>query len=206
MTHSVPDGRSNGLARIYIFQNFRILDHNCQSAADAILQFASGANAWNIRQDIATGRLVFLALGGGAATGSFKFDPAGQENLLRVGVTAGDAVDITGRLIINGSEVTPDYVFDPDYQRESIEAHAAFMWENRHLPSLPPAGEDGTRPVDVVSHQYGMLKELEMAHVYIDELNGEVTALRQALAQEMSSRSEEIETLRRELNELRDSP
>jgi hypothetical protein len=157
-----------------------------QSSANAILKFASGAHAWDITQNATTGRLVFFYPGGGAITGSFKFDPAGQENLLRVGVTAGDTVDINGNLTVSGAitgpAIVPDYVYGPEYKLESIEDHADFMWKNRHLPSLPkaPAGYQGN--VDLVGHQMGMLEELEKAHIYIDQLNQSVSELRSELA------------------------
>ena len=93
-------------------------------AVTAQLKFAANGFSWQIKNNKNTGRLTFFSPGGGAATASFKFDRQAQENLFRVGVVAGDTVDINGRLVINGTDVTPDYVFDPDYPLESIEEHA----------------------------------------------------------------------------------
>ncbi len=141
------------------------------AATSAILDFATASSSWEIKQNGDTGRLTFFSPGGGAITASFKFARQAQENLFRVGVVAADTVDINGKLVINGSQVTPDYVFDSDYRLESIEEHAEFMWKNKHLPALPGAAANEKGGVDIVSHQYGTLEELEKAHIYISQLN-----------------------------------
>jgi len=146
------------------------------AGVNTALSLVAGPSAfeWQIIQNAATGRLTFFAPGGGAATGAFKFDRQAQENLLRVGVDAADEVEITGRLVVNNTQLNvPDFVFQDGYKLESIEDHAAFMWENSHLPALPRAGEDNRAvDIDVLSHQMGMLEELEKAHIYIEQLNG----------------------------------
>lgn len=170
-----------------------------QNTADAILKFATGAtNQWNITQNATTGRLVFFfsGTGGGASTGSFKFDKQGVENLLRVGVLGPSIVDINGNLQVTGNITAanvpqPDYVFDSSYKLESIEDHSDFMWQNRHLPSLPSAGRGNVGPVNVLSHQMGMLEELEKAHIYIDQLNTSIASLRE----ELSSKNERLDAL-----------
>jgi len=149
-----------------------------QTSEHAKLRFSAGAHLWEITQNLTTGRLVFHYPGGAAITGSFKFAPQAVENLLRVGVSAGDTVDINGKLVVNGSQVAPDYVFDSSYQLESIEDHSKYMWNNRHLPSLPSGGTDGKVPVDIVSHQMGMLEELEKAHIYIEKLHDSIKELK----------------------------
>lgn len=140
----------------------------------ARIDFSTATSSWEIKQNGQTGRLTFFSPGGGAATAPFKFDRQAQENLFRVGVVAGDTVDINGKLVINGSQVTPDYVFGSDYRLESIEEHAEFMWEHKHLPALPGAAANEKGGVDIVSHQYGTLEELEKAHIYISQLNAQV--------------------------------
>ena len=94
-----------------------------------------------------------------------------------VGFSAADTVDINGKLVINGSEVTPDYVFEPDYPLESIDEHAELMWENRHLPSLPGAAKNEKEGVNIVQHQFGVLQELEKAHIYIERLHERLKTL-----------------------------
>lgn len=137
----------------------------------ARIDFATAGSSWEIKQNGQTGRLTFSSPGGGAISAPFKFDRQAQENLFRVGIVAGDTVDINGKLVINGTQVTPDYVFDSDYRLESIEEHAEFMWKNKHLPALPGAAANEKGGVDIVSHQYGTLEELEKAHIYISQLN-----------------------------------
>ena len=88
-----------------------------------------------------------------------------------MGVLAANTVDITGNLVVTGS-ITPDYVFTPEYALESIEAHAAYMWEHRHLPAVG-AGQvnaQGQGMVNVGQRSQGMLEELEKAHIYIEQL------------------------------------
>ena len=67
-----------------------------------------------------------------------------------------------------------DLVFAPDTEIESIEEHAAMMWENRHLPAVGPT-EEG-KPFNLTQKTGGMLNELEKAHIYIAQLNGQLTA------------------------------
>ena len=145
----------------------------------SILKFATEGSEWEIKQNGDTGRLTFFSPGGGAITASFKFDRAAVENLFRVGVVAADTVDINGKLVINGSDVTPDYVFEPEYELESIEEHAKFMWDNKHLPAMKSAQENETEGVNVVAHQYGVLEELEKAHIYIAQMNEVVKELQE---------------------------
>ena len=148
------------------------------ASTSAVLKFATAGSLWEIKQNGDTGRLTFFSPGGGASTASFKFAREAKENLFRVGVLAGDTVDINGKLVINGTDVTPDYVFSSDYQLETIEEHARQMWQNRHLPALPGAHENEEKGVDVVQHQFGVLEELEKAHIYIAQLNELIKQLR----------------------------
>jgi hypothetical protein len=127
--------------------------------------------------------LTFFSPGGGALTASFKFARQAQENLFRVGVLAGDTVDINGKLIINGMDITPDYVFEPDYALESIEEHADQMFRFKHLPALAGAAANEEGGVDVVKHQFGVLEELEKAHIYIAQLNATLEELRAEVAE-----------------------
>jgi hypothetical protein len=99
-------------------------------------------------------------------------------NLLRIGGTNADVADpnrvtVTGELFLGATQVIPDYVFEPDYRLQSIEEHAAYMWEKKHLPAVGAAivQEDGTYAINVGAHQVGILEELEKAHIYIEQLH-----------------------------------
>jgi hypothetical protein len=82
-------------------------------------------------------------------------------------------LDVNGAIYQRGVELHADYVFNPDYNLESIEEHTATMWKNKHLPALPKASVDdaGLEVINVGQHRRGMLEELEKAHVYIAELH-----------------------------------
>ncbi len=146
----------------------------------ALLNFVANGNTWEIKQNKDTGRLTFFSPScpaGCATTAAFKFDRKAQENLLRVGVVAKDIVDINGDLMVSGSvSSNPDYVFTPEYALESIEDHAAYMWENKHLPAVGKGqvNAQGHAIVKVGARSQGVLAELEKAHIYIDQLHGQI--------------------------------
>jgi hypothetical protein len=116
----------------------------------------------------------FLQVGGnGLAIGTLGGTP------LILGTNSTNVLEITpaGNVLFKGSQVHPDYVFEPDYELESIEDHAAYMWENKHLPAVG-AGEyteDGRAAFDLGQSRAGMLEELEKAHIYIDQINDRLT-------------------------------
>lgn len=62
-----------------------------------------------------------------------------------------------------------DGVFQPAFQLESIEEHAAFMWDNGNLKGVGPTNEDG--PINITQKTGGLINELEKSHIYIDQLN-----------------------------------
>ena len=66
-----------------------------------------------------------------------------------------------------------DYVFEPGYNLESIEEHAMFMWEKKHLRAIPKArvDESGREIIEVGAHRQGIVEELEKAHIYIEQLH-----------------------------------
>jgi len=100
-------------------------------------------------------------------------------------------LDVQGSLHVNGpitqrtsTVLHPDYVFEPDYELESIEEHTAFMLREKHLEAVPRAqpGEDGTEVLDLGALQFGMLEELEKAHLYIAELHERLEAQQEEVA------------------------
>ncbi len=80
--------------------------------------------------------------------------------------------DVNGTIFQRGSQIHADYVFEPDYELESIGEQAARMWGERHLPAVPPRQTDaeGHEIVETGNHQRGILEELEKAHIYIEQL------------------------------------
>jgi hypothetical protein len=96
-------------------------------------------------------------------------------------------LEIDGDLTIAGNLVTGgggtcdpgpcDAVFT-DYELESIEEHAAFMWEHKHLWGVGPTPEGA--PINLSKKTTGILHELEKAHIYIEQLNTTVKELEAA--------------------------
>lgn len=175
--------------------NFRVEQ---PAGTNATLNFQIDDGTWEIKQNEATRRLTFFfdGPGGGATTASFKFAPQAVENLFRVGIKGPNIVDINGDLQINGTTVTPDYVFASDYELMSIEEQAAYMWENKHLPSVGAgkSGENGTgSTINVGQRSQAMLEELEKAHIYIDQLNTDIKQKDGQIA-DLEARLERIET------------
>ena len=83
------------------------------------------------------------------------------------------ALDVDGLIFHRGGVKHADYVFEDDYQLESIEDHSEFMWKEKHLPAVGPGETDdeGREYVEYGSQMRGILEELEKAHIYIEQLN-----------------------------------
>lgn len=129
---------------------------------------------------------------GGTMTFGTSADFKTLEAFWRIGVTEDDfnigsqsntwfTILQDGTILHRGSELHADHVFTGDYTLESIEAHAALMWENGHLPAVPAAmtDENGRDIVNLGARNKGVLEELEKAHIYIEQLN---TAIQQQQA------------------------
>ncbi|HEY0662635.1 MAG TPA: hypothetical protein VGD21_15095 [Lysobacter sp.] len=150
---------------------------------------------WDIENNSGTGRLTFSD--DPASTRSpVKFGSGADNNLFRVGVLGPSTVDINGDLVVTGT-ITPDYVFKKDFKVPSIEEHAKLMWQNSHLPKMSPAkvNEDGKGVINVGQRSQGMLEELEYAHIYIEQLHGDMRGLQQ----DMAERDDELARLRQEI-------
>ncbi len=95
------------------------------------------------------------------------------------------SLQVFGPIYQSSTLIHPDYVFDGDYKLENIEEHAAYMWENRHLKSVPPAQrmENGESRMNYGDTMMGMLEELEKAHIYIQQLNEKIQKLEDRLAE-----------------------
>jgi hypothetical protein len=89
-------------------------------------------------------------------------------------------LDVNGPIYQRGVSLHADYVFEPGYKLESIEQHSEYMWQDKHLPAIPKAkvGDDGQEIIEVGAHQRGIVEELEKAHIYIEQLNKEIAALK----------------------------
>lgn len=93
-------------------------------------------------------------------------------------------LDVKGKIYQRGIVLHADYVFETDYDLESIHEHADFMWKNKHLKAVPKqkADKDGLEIIEVGSHRKGMLEELEKAHIYIEQLHNQNRVLEARMA------------------------
>lgn len=111
-------------------------------------------------------------------------DSTGSELMLvessgKVGIgtaTPQGTLDVNGSIYQRGAALHADYVFELGYQLETIEDHADFMWNNKHLKSIPKATVDnkGREIVELGAHRKGIVEELEKAHIYIDMLHNQI--------------------------------
>jgi len=66
----------------------------------------------------------------------------------------------------------PDYVFDDDYQKMSLEKLMSFIQENNHLPEIPSAAEVEENGLDLGTFSVLLLKKIEELTLHvIDEHN-----------------------------------
>ncbi len=118
--------------------------------------------------------------------------------------TPAGLLDVNGPIYQRGKVLHADYVFENDYELESIEQHAEYMWTNKHLPAIPKAQTDetGQEIIEVGAHRKGIVEELEKAHIYIEQLNQENKRLNEKLNQQNKIMKEKIEQLEVKLKAL----
>jgi hypothetical protein len=143
----------------------------------------SSTNNFELKNTQASGRFSIGTQGG---TTPLKIDNGSNTNLMRLGATAADVVDIQGNLVLTGTITTGgscsigcDRVFDPDYDLSSIEEHSAAMWSNGYLPNVGATAETGQ--YDLSNKVLRMLNELEHAHIYIAQMHERIATLEKKL-------------------------
>jgi hypothetical protein len=152
--------------------------------ADVLLTLSrnnsSSTDNWQIKNKQTTGTLNIGPQGGNTP---IKVDATAVTNLLRLGLTASDMVNVAGNMTLTGTLTTGgscsvgcDRVFTTDYDLPSIEDHAKEMWANGYLPNVGATPETGQ--YDLSNKVLRMLNELEHAHIYIAQMNEEFTAMR----------------------------
>jgi len=151
------------------------------------------SRTWRVRVN-SGGTFVFTDATAGNAP--FQVYAKAVNGLFRVGATSTGAPDINrvsinGELFIGTTQVAPDYVFEPSYELESIDEHAEYMWDKKHLPAVGAALVDGDQSqINVGAQQFGMLEELEKAHIYIEQLHNQIEELEARLAAIETSRDD----------------
>ena len=122
---------------------------------------------------------MFDHVGGGWVGGITQ-----QSGNVGIGTTSPDGnLDVNGSIYQRGSSLHADYVFEDDYELESIQEHSDFMWTEKHLRAIPKSqiDENGLEIVEVGSHRKGIVEELEKAHIYIYQLEERISMLEQIL-------------------------
>ena len=144
--------------------------------------FNQGGNASQRNYRLSSGftgagtfEILSSAAAGGAPTNSrLLMNTAGD---VGIGTTApAGKLDVNGSIFQRGGVLFADYVFEPAYTVESIEDHAEFMWNNKHLPAVGArkVDEQGREIVEIGARMRGLLEELEKAHIYISTLNDKI--------------------------------
>ena len=160
--------------------------HVNNSSGNATILIESPGQQWKLRSHSATTQ---LQIRNGSDTIVMRLGAAGGQNLLNVGMNADGTADAPGVINVAGSivatgTITPDFVFGPEYELESIQNHAAFMWSQAYLPAVGPGttNAEGKGVVNLVERSQGVLEKLEKAHIYIEQLNNRLEALEKLLA------------------------
>ena len=120
-------------------------------------------------------------VGIGISSPANKLDIAGSMRVQEGNITVVEGnISVTGGDFLDDGTTleAPDYVFEEDYQLESIEEHAKFMWEEKHLPALQSAEElKNGQTYRMAERREQILEELEKAHIYIEQLNNKIKEL-----------------------------
>jgi len=189
--------------------------HILDTGGNSEIQIETGSQAWKWRVNSANNQMNMID--DTNSTTPFRIAASAASNMVSLGVNTAGAdsvntisfgrdgspnitVDIQGSVIVDGATEHADYVFESDFNLETITDHAAFMWQNKHLPALPKAPEGGKGRVDLVSHQMGVLEELEKAHIYIEQLHSRIGDL-EGQAQEFQELRSLVQDLIRERTE-----
>jgi len=79
---------------------------------------------------------------------------------------------------INSSDWA-DYVFEEDYDLNSVEKVEAFVKENKHLPNVPSAKEVSENGVDMVEMDATLLRQIEELWLHVIDLKKENDTLKE---------------------------
>lgn len=122
----------------------------------------------------------------GAGSGwSFLMDVT--DGALMIGTTqkaTGYKVNVGGKIIAEEVRVQlraawPDYVFEKNYNKLSIDELEEFVALNKHLPNIPSAADIEKEGQQLGDVQRKMLEKIEELNLYIIELNKKIKALEQ---------------------------
>jgi len=117
--------------------------------------------------------------------------------IIRQNLEVQTSLDVLGPIYQRGGILHPDYVFEDGYEINTIEDHAEKMWREIHLPALAPReyDEEGREMVEIGHQRRGILEELEIAHIYIAQLNRQIKQLQEGMA-ELREKLQEQESVK----------
>lgn len=171
-------GTNTPTSRVHVFntvdENTSILVQNT-NASNTELNLNNAIREWKFRNN---------------RVGNFVINTPGDLGFELMLNDAGD-LTIQGELVTAGPSCSAgcDEVFRLGDDLESIEEHAAFMWKQGFLSGIGPT--DPHAAINLSTRSGTLLNELEKAHIYIDQLNQEVKALRQQI-EEKTTLTEEV--------------
>lgn len=92
---------------------------------------------------------------------------------------ASSTLDVNGAIYQRGGVLHADYVFNDEYDMLSIAEHESCMWSFSRLPAMPISeqDEDGQDIVELGERYRAVVEELELAHVYIAQLDQRIREL-----------------------------
>jgi hypothetical protein len=148
-------------------------------------QTGTVAAKWQLMNNAGSGRLMMGIVGGNTP---FKIDEVADTNLLQLapgGVS--NRVRISGNLVVTGQCTETDgpcadYVFEPGYEKLSLEELKAFVTANKHLPNVPSADEMKKNGVDVTHLSGRLLEKIEELVLYTFEQQGTIEQLQARIA------------------------
>lgn len=89
---------------------------------------------------------------------------------------------IGGKVMAEGLKVQlegewSDYVFENDYERNSLAEIESYVQANKHLPNVPSAKEIGADGINVAEMDATLLRQIEELWLHVIDLNKEKEAL-----------------------------
>jgi len=98
-----------------------------------------------------------------------------------------------GQVFVNGSQVHPDYVFNPDYKLMPLNDLANYVKSNKHLPNVVNAEQRKRQGgIDLASFPVQLLEKVEELTLYTIHQNDQIEQL-QAANQQLQKRLEALE-------------
>jgi len=83
------------------------------------------------------------------------------------------------KVAVPGSPQWADYVFEEDYDLNSVEEVEDFIKENKHLPNVPSAKEVVDNGIDVAKMDATLLRQVEELWLHVIEMKKENEVLKQ---------------------------